>query len=55
VLYSLHDYIFFNQFSCLFLGGFTTRGFFADDFLFLIKELGFLTNYVHSQNEEISG
>jgi hypothetical protein len=33
--------------TTLYLGGFSAHGFFADGFLFLVKELGFWTNLGH--------
>jgi hypothetical protein len=33
--------------TTLYLGGFSAHGFFADGFLFLVKELGFWTNPGH--------
>jgi hypothetical protein len=33
--------------TALYLGGFSAHGFFADGFLFLVKELGFWTNPGH--------
>jgi hypothetical protein len=33
--------------TALYLGGFSTHGFFADGFLFPVKELGFWTNPGH--------
>ena len=33
--------------TALYLGGFSTHGFFADGFLFPVKELGLLTNTIH--------
>jgi hypothetical protein len=33
--------------TTLYLGGFSTHGFFVDGFLFLVKELGFWTNPGH--------
>ena len=39
LLYSLHD--------VTYLGGFSAHGFFANGFLFPVKELGFLTNLGH--------
>jgi hypothetical protein len=35
------------QFSCSLLGGFPAHGFFVDGFLFLVKELGLVTNLGH--------
>ena len=38
---------FFCVETTLYLGGFSAHGFFADGFLFLVKELGFWTNPGH--------
>jgi hypothetical protein len=35
------------RFSCPFMGGFSAHGFFVDGFLFMVKELGLLTNPCH--------
>jgi hypothetical protein len=38
---------FFRIGTALYLGGFSAHGFFADGFLFSVKELGFWTNPGH--------
>jgi hypothetical protein len=43
-LYCIRDHIFGTT---LYLGGFSAHGFFADGFLFPVKELGFWTNPGH--------
>jgi hypothetical protein len=40
-------FFFFRIGTALYLGGFSTHGFFADGFLFPVKELGFWTNPGH--------
>jgi hypothetical protein len=41
------DKLFFLRKCVTYLGGFSTHGFFANGFLFLVKELGLLTNPSH--------
>ena len=41
------DHIFFCLRTALYLGGFSTHGFFVDGFLFPVKELGFWNNPGH--------
>jgi hypothetical protein len=40
-------FFFFRIGTALYLGGFSAHGFFADGFLFPVKELGFWTNPGH--------
>jgi hypothetical protein len=40
-------YILCTSSSVTYLGGFSAHGFFVDGFLFLVKELGLLTNPGH--------
>jgi hypothetical protein len=42
-----HMVIFYLGKRVTYLGGFSTHGFFVDGFLFLVKELGLLTNPGH--------
>ena len=47
VLYSASGPHFFCLGTALYLGGFSAHGFFADGFLFPVKELWFWTNLGH--------